>query len=194
MATLRMVSFRLEQGQALGVIGPSGSGKSTLLRTINVLEEPTEGKVFFDGMELTDIRPEPGPGEVLVKVAGCGVCHTDLGFYYDGLKHERLFAGMMRGFMMAGGRPGPRPTSASGASSQPPSCTLSNCARSRPPPGAMSITPLASSPGADSAIRSMAGASDWSRRASRAGGSSWCVPIRRSCAASAAGRIVSLHP
>jgi 6-hydroxycyclohex-1-ene-1-carbonyl-CoA dehydrogenase len=30
--------------------------------------------------------PEPGPGEVLVKVAGCGVCHTDLGFYYNGVK------------------------------------------------------------------------------------------------------------
>ncbi|MCB2146090.1 MAG: 6-hydroxycyclohex-1-ene-1-carbonyl-CoA dehydrogenase [Deltaproteobacteria bacterium] len=30
--------------------------------------------------------PDPGPSEVLVKVAGCGVCHTDLGFYYDGVK------------------------------------------------------------------------------------------------------------
>ena len=30
--------------------------------------------------------PEPGPGEVLVKIAGCGVCHTDLGFYYDGIR------------------------------------------------------------------------------------------------------------
>ncbi|MFO7712990.1 6-hydroxycyclohex-1-ene-1-carbonyl-CoA dehydrogenase [Desulfosarcina sp.] len=30
--------------------------------------------------------PEPGPGEVLVKVAGCGVCHTDLGFYYNGVR------------------------------------------------------------------------------------------------------------
>jgi 6-hydroxycyclohex-1-ene-1-carbonyl-CoA dehydrogenase len=29
--------------------------------------------------------PEPGPGEVLVKVSGCGVCHTDLGFFYDGV-------------------------------------------------------------------------------------------------------------
>ena len=27
--------------------------------------------------------PEPGPGEVLIKVSGCGVCHTDLGFFYD---------------------------------------------------------------------------------------------------------------
>jgi len=30
--------------------------------------------------------PDPGPGEVLVEVAGCGVCHTDLGFYYDGVR------------------------------------------------------------------------------------------------------------
>ena len=30
--------------------------------------------------------PEPGDGEVLVSVAGCGVCHTDLGFYYDGVR------------------------------------------------------------------------------------------------------------
>ena len=30
--------------------------------------------------------PEPGPGEVLVEVAGCGVCHTDLGFFYDGVR------------------------------------------------------------------------------------------------------------
>ena len=28
---------------------------------------------------------EPGPGEVLVRVAACGVCHTDLGFFYDGV-------------------------------------------------------------------------------------------------------------
>jgi polar amino acid transport system ATP-binding protein len=40
------------------IIGPSGSGKSTLLRTINLLEEPTEGRVFFDGLELTDIRTD----------------------------------------------------------------------------------------------------------------------------------------
>jgi ABC-type polar amino acid transport system ATPase subunit len=38
------------------VIGPSGSGKSTLLRCINVLEMPTEGRVIFDGEDITDIR------------------------------------------------------------------------------------------------------------------------------------------
>ena len=30
--------------------------------------------------------PEAGDGEVLLRVAGCGVCHTDLGFYYDGVR------------------------------------------------------------------------------------------------------------
>jgi len=35
-------------------------------------------------------NPSPGPGEVVVEIAGCGVCHTDLGYYYDGVrtKHE----------------------------------------------------------------------------------------------------------
>ncbi len=40
------------------IIGPSGSGKSTLLRTINLLEEPTQGRVLFDGEEITDIRAD----------------------------------------------------------------------------------------------------------------------------------------
>jgi 6-hydroxycyclohex-1-ene-1-carbonyl-CoA dehydrogenase len=41
------------------------------------------------GKPLTPVEaplPQPGPGEVLVKVAGCGVCHTDLGFFYDGVR------------------------------------------------------------------------------------------------------------
>ena len=53
---LKGVDLAIEPGRVLVVIGPSGSGKSTLLRTINLLEEPTEGRVFFDGTELTDIR------------------------------------------------------------------------------------------------------------------------------------------
>jgi ABC-type polar amino acid transport system ATPase subunit len=45
-------------GEVLVIIGPSGSGKSTLLRTINVLEEPTAGRVLFCGTELTDVRTD----------------------------------------------------------------------------------------------------------------------------------------
>ncbi len=40
----------------VGIYGPNGSGKSTLLRLMNMLEEPTEGRVFFDGRDITDVR------------------------------------------------------------------------------------------------------------------------------------------
>lgn len=53
---LRGIDVAVKPSTVLVVIGPSGSGKSTLLRTINLLEEPTEGKVFFDGRDITDIR------------------------------------------------------------------------------------------------------------------------------------------
>jgi 6-hydroxycyclohex-1-ene-1-carbonyl-CoA dehydrogenase len=37
-------------------------------------------------LTLAEFEPTPGPGEVTVKIAGCGVCHTDLGYYYDGVR------------------------------------------------------------------------------------------------------------
>ncbi len=55
---LRGIDLGIVPKEVVVLIGPSGSGKSTLLRTINVLEEPTEGRVFFDGVELTDIRTD----------------------------------------------------------------------------------------------------------------------------------------
>ena len=53
---LKGIDFAIEPGHVVTIIGPSGSGKSTLLRSINMLEEPTQGKVFFDGREITDVR------------------------------------------------------------------------------------------------------------------------------------------
>jgi ABC-type polar amino acid transport system ATPase subunit len=55
---LQGIDLSVGGGQVLVVIGPSGSGKSTLLRIINLLEEPTEGRVFFDGTDLSDIRTD----------------------------------------------------------------------------------------------------------------------------------------
>jgi ABC-type polar amino acid transport system ATPase subunit len=55
---LRGIDLNVEPKAVVAVIGPSGSGKSTLLRTINMLEEPTTGKVFFDGQDITDIRTD----------------------------------------------------------------------------------------------------------------------------------------
>jgi ATP-binding cassette, subfamily C, bacterial len=57
-AVLRMVSFRLEPGQALGVIGPSGSGKSTLARTLIGVWRPAGGKVRLDGATLDQYDPD----------------------------------------------------------------------------------------------------------------------------------------
>ncbi len=53
---LKGVDFAMQQRDVLVVIGPSGSGKSTLLRCVNMLEVPTQGKVWFEGQEVTDIR------------------------------------------------------------------------------------------------------------------------------------------
>ncbi|MDQ3879397.1 MAG: amino acid ABC transporter ATP-binding protein [Actinomycetota bacterium] len=52
------MDLSVASGGVVVIIGPSGSGKSTLLRTINLLEEPTEGKVFFDGDEISDVRTD----------------------------------------------------------------------------------------------------------------------------------------
>ena len=53
---LRGIDLEIDKGQVVVVIGPSGSGKSTLLRVINLLEEPTEGRVYFEDTDLTDVR------------------------------------------------------------------------------------------------------------------------------------------
>jgi ABC-type polar amino acid transport system ATPase subunit len=55
---LKGIDQDLDAGQVLVVIGPSGSGKSTLLRCVNLLEVPTEGKVWFEGRDITDVRTD----------------------------------------------------------------------------------------------------------------------------------------
>jgi len=55
---LKNVSFTVEDGEFLVVIGLSGSGKSTLLRCINRLIEPTEGRIIWDGVDVTQLSGE----------------------------------------------------------------------------------------------------------------------------------------
>jgi len=47
------VSYKINKGDVVVVIGPSGSGKSTFLRCLNLLEVPTSGEVIFDGVDIT---------------------------------------------------------------------------------------------------------------------------------------------
>ncbi len=51
---LNGVDLEINQGEVVVIIGPSGSGKSTMLRSLNLLEVPTEGHIYFDGEDLTN--------------------------------------------------------------------------------------------------------------------------------------------
>ncbi len=51
---LKGINTDIKKGEVVVVIGPSGSGKSTFLRCLNLLEEPTGGKIFFEGVDITD--------------------------------------------------------------------------------------------------------------------------------------------
>ena len=48
------VDLHVKKGEKVVLIGPSGSGKTTLLRCLNLLEQPTGGQVFFEGIDITD--------------------------------------------------------------------------------------------------------------------------------------------
>ncbi|MCQ2449363.1 MAG: amino acid ABC transporter ATP-binding protein [Clostridia bacterium] len=51
---LKGITTDIKKGEVVVIIGPSGSGKSTFLRTLNLLEEPTGGHIFFEGTDITD--------------------------------------------------------------------------------------------------------------------------------------------
>ncbi|MBR2953069.1 MAG: amino acid ABC transporter ATP-binding protein [Clostridia bacterium] len=48
------INCEIRKGEVVVIVGPSGSGKSTFLRSLNLLEIPTSGKIYFDGTDITD--------------------------------------------------------------------------------------------------------------------------------------------
>ena len=54
------ISTEIRQGEVVAVIGPSGSGKSTFLRSLNRLEIPTGGKIYFEGVDIDHVRQKIG--------------------------------------------------------------------------------------------------------------------------------------
>jgi polar amino acid transport system ATP-binding protein len=59
------VSVDINRGDVMVVIGPSGSGKSTFLRSLNLLEEPTEGSIVFDGVDITKSKMKTADGKTV---------------------------------------------------------------------------------------------------------------------------------
>lgn len=58
LEVLKGIDVNVEKGEIIAIIGPSGSGKSTFLRCINILEEPTYGKIFIDGENILDKKTD----------------------------------------------------------------------------------------------------------------------------------------
>ena len=58
LKVLKNISTTVNKGEIISIIGPSGSGKSTFLRCINKLEEPTEGHIYIDDMDLMDKKTD----------------------------------------------------------------------------------------------------------------------------------------
>ncbi len=58
LKVLDNITTEFKRGEVVAVIGPSGSGKSTFLRCLNLLEEPTEGKIFFEDVDITDKKTD----------------------------------------------------------------------------------------------------------------------------------------
>lgn len=56
LKVLKGIDLNVHKGDVIVIIGPSGSGKSTLLRSVNLLEKPTGGQIFFEGNDLTKAK------------------------------------------------------------------------------------------------------------------------------------------
>ena len=87
---LNGISFSVEQGEVVVIIGPSGTGKSTLLRCINCLAPPDSGKVWLDGIEVTDPHNN------------VNLLRQDIGFVFQHFalfKHLTAFQNVMVGLL-----------------------------------------------------------------------------------------------
>ena len=52
------INLSVEEGESLAIVGTSGSGKSTLLHLMGALDTPSSGKIFFDGRDMSEMRPD----------------------------------------------------------------------------------------------------------------------------------------
>ncbi len=57
LVALSHFDFEVKEGSIVGLIGPNGSGKTTLFNLISGFEKPNEGKIYFNGLEITSLKP-----------------------------------------------------------------------------------------------------------------------------------------
>ncbi|MEZ0580918.1 amino acid ABC transporter ATP-binding protein [Nocardioides sp. MH1] len=91
---LKGIDFHVNSGEVVCVIGPSGSGKSTLLRCVNRLEEPTEGQILVEGIDICD--PEVDLDDVRSRI-GMVFQQFNLFPHLDVLKNLTLAQRTVRG-------------------------------------------------------------------------------------------------
>ncbi|HIE18654.1 TPA: ATP-binding cassette domain-containing protein, partial [Candidatus Bathyarchaeota archaeon] len=58
ISALNGISLKIRKGEFVSIMGPSGSGKSTLLNLLGALDKPTSGKVFIDGVDISNLDDE----------------------------------------------------------------------------------------------------------------------------------------
>ena len=86
-SVLKDISFSLEEGQALSIIGSSGSGKTTLLRCLNFLETPDQGVISVRGKTLFDAA-DPDTRREAEDVYKRQAWHHAGAHLYSGLRHQ----------------------------------------------------------------------------------------------------------
>lgn len=88
---LKDVSFSMEEGNALAIIGSSGSGKTTLLRCLNFLERPDSGQIIVNGETLFDASEAGKDKDAELRKRGCILvwCFSSLIFFHS-TQHLRM--------------------------------------------------------------------------------------------------------
>ncbi|MDO5713421.1 MAG: ATP-binding cassette domain-containing protein [Tissierellia bacterium] len=80
------VSFHVDKGEIYGIIGLSGAGKSTLVRCLNRLEEPSEGEIYIDGVELMSL----GKKELLAERKEIGMIFQSFNLFHQKTVFENI--------------------------------------------------------------------------------------------------------
>lgn len=68
LQVLRDVGFSVREGEILGLIGPNGAGKTSILNSINGIYRPQQGRIFFQGTEITKTKTHHRPGLGIARV------------------------------------------------------------------------------------------------------------------------------